>query len=1013
MDFVNLYVETEYSLLESPSKIEDLVSKAKEYGYNALGITDLNNMSGVIKFYKECKKNNIKPIIGLNANVTSSFYNSLLMFAKNEQGYRNLLSIASYCKIEKSGVNLEYLKKHSFGIIAIIPSDENEIVKLLKEKSLEKAKNLVNEYKDAFDDLYLGIDLQTEEMKINIDEYINFAKYVNIPPVAINKTVYINKEDFDVYQTLRCIDLSLNNYPYTEKETAMSLLNMKEITYLFSEYPLLIENTIKIANQCNVEIEFGKYKLPSFLSEIQDTKQYLIDLCKYGLNKRLKGKQVDVEKYKQRLLHELNIIVKMGFIDYFLVVYDFIKYSKKSGILVGPGRGSAPGSLVAYVLGITDIDPIKYDLLFERFLNPERVSMPDIDTDFPDNKRDEVIKYVGTKYGKMKIAHITTFGTFGVRLALRDVARVMKISDVYLNEVLKYVPSVGKMSEIINESVGLRRLIDENPQIQKLTTIVMKLEGLPRHSSTHAAGIIMTKEDLVNYTPLQPGINGLFQTQFEASDLELLGLVKMDFLGIRNLTIIDDVIKSIQEKENPNFDLSKIPYDDANTYKMIASGETDGIFQLESSGMRNVLGMLKTSEFDDIVSANALFRPGPMEMIPSFVKRKFHQEPVTYLHSDLKEILEPTYGIIVFQEQIMLIAQKFAGYSLGEADILRRAVSKKKADVLEDERTKFVENAVSRGYNEKVSNEIYDYIVKFANYGFNKSHAVAYSTIAYQMAYLKRNYYKYFMVVLMTNSIGNTNLIKSYITDCNKKGIKVHIPSINISTESFSLYDKDIYYPLIGIQNVGSVTLSSLLDERNQNGPYQSYQDFVGRTSGIINKRIAESLIHAGALDEFNIPRKQMVMEYENCNDLFSYSDLLSGKIVEKKYSDEEYTFEEISILESEALGFNLKYSIFRRYDDFKRKYNIVDLANLKANSKVNILFVIKNIKQIKTKKNDDMAFLEIYDDSNIVDCVLFPNKYQEYKDTLETKKVYTGSGKVEERNSKLQIILDKIYIAK
>jgi len=1010
--YVNLYTETEYSLLSSPNRLVSLIAKAKEYGYQALAITDLDNMYGALKFYMMCQENGIKPIIGINVTVVSTynFYNSLLLYAKDNQGYQSLLKIATLAKKSKDGIDLKTISSNARNCLVVIPSDENEIVKLYREGSFEEAKMMIGKYQTYFSDIYLGIDLQTIDMKNMASDLIDYVTSLQLQVVAINKTSYLDHDDFEAYKMLKCIGLSLNEYPYTEKEMNQTFISPTMAKDLFRKYPQLVKETIHIANKCNVAIEFGRYKMPVYSGDIENTDHYLKELAMIGLNKRLKGKTFDYEKYRQRLLYELDVIIKMGFSDYFIIVYDFVKYAKKAGILVGPGRGSAPSSLVSYSLGITDIDPLEYDLLFERFLNPERISMPDIDMDFPDNRRDEVIEYVGRRYGSEKVAHISTFGTFGVRLAIRDIARVMKMSDLYLNEILKYAGNrFETMAEIANDNPLLQKMIKENEKIHYLVSLVYKLEGLPRHISTHAAGIIMADVDLVNYTPLQDGINGLSQTQYEASDLEKIGLVKIDFLGIRNLTIIDEVIAKTGSKMSVN----AIPLDDKETYKMIASGDTDGLFQLESGGMRKTLMMMKTSEFNDIVNAIALFRPGPKDMIPSFVKRKFGQERIEYLHPDLRDILKSTYGIIVYQEQIIQIAQKFAGYTAGQADILRRAITKKTASVLVAERERFVRKATKQGHTLAISNEVYDNIVKFANYGFNKSHSVAYALVAYQMGYLKCHYYKHFMAVLMSNTIGSIRLIKSYIKNCNRRNIKVFLPSINHSGADFVATEEGIYYSFLGIMNLGALTLNSLLEEREKNGCYQNYDEFIGRTKDILNKRIVESMIYAGALDCFKIPRKQMVLEYETSLELANYGAILKDKLSEHIFNDEEYSFEEISRLEKEHLGFNLKYDVFMKYPNIREKYKTISISDLTIGQQQKILFTIDHIKVIKTKKNEEMAFLEINDDVDTIDAVVFPRVYQEHSEKLGYGIVYVGEGKVDIRDNKKQMILENIYVVK
>ncbi len=1012
MNFVNLYTETEYTLLASTVRLRELVSLGKDYGYQALAITDLNNMHGVLKFYHRCLEHKIKPIIGLHLLLESSSSDSILLYAKGKQGYQNLLALATEAKI-KGAVSFEYLKNYSKDILAVLPGTENEVLRLIKSDK-RKAKEKLAFYQDIFSDLYLGADLQTDENRLLVDDIIVFGSLMAIPVVALNKTSYLRKTDFEAYQVLRCIDLGLNQYFTTEKEASQSFISSHEAIRLFKDYPELIAATEKIAATCNLKLEFGEYHFPIYPDTKGKSSEYLTELCKFGLNKRLKGKKANYKAYKERLFYELKIIDEMGFSDYFLIVYDFIKYAKNNQILVGPGRGSAPGSLVSYCLGITDIDPLSHNLLFERFLNPERISMPDIDIDFPDNRRDEVIQYVANRYGMDRVAHISAFGTFGVRLALRDIARVMRTNEVVLNEVLKFIPEndYSPMQKIIERDSMLRNLIRDNDQVNNIIQIVLKIEGLPRHITTHAAGIIIADKPLMNYTALDKGVDNLLQTQLEAQDLEKLGLVKMDFLGIRNLTIIYDVVDKIRSQE-PNFSIQNIPLDDQVTYQMIAAGDTDGIFQLESSGMRNVLRGLKTSQFTDIVNANALYRPGPLEMIPSFIRRKFNQEPIDYIHPDLKTILEPTYGIIVFQEQIMLIAQRFAGYSLGMADLLRKAVSKKNSEVLIAERERFVKSALQRGYDQETSNKVYDYIVKFASYGFNKSHSVAYSLISYQMAYLKRRYYRYFMAVLMTNSIGSINLIRNYITDCRRKKVKVYGPSINLSEDHFAVKNDGIYYSLLGVQNLGTVTLQNLLTERKENGPYQDYDDFIKRTKSILNRRLVESLIWAGALDEFSLPRKQMVDSYENSLNRANFSKLLGDNLIEVSYLDEEYSFEEISTYERQSLGFNFKYSPLAQYQGYQKKFGTTEIAELKVGSSVKILFALRRVKQITTKDNKEMAFLTIFDDTDEIDAVMFPRVYHQYKGDLIVNGIFLGEGQIQERNSKKQLIVENIRTIK
>lgn len=1006
--FINLFTQTEYSMLHSTIHMDQLIDSAKQYQYAALAITD-DNMHGALKFYQACKKAHIQPIIGLQVRVSTDALGQdhVLLYAQNENGYRNLLQIATRQTTENQ-VTIAFLKEKANDIIAVLPGTDSQVIRDYLAGETGEAKKRLKSYQDSFSKLYLGISFQTKQEKKFCSDLIRFGEENTIPSVAIHQTNYLQEEDYLAYQTLRCIDLGIHEYTPQEKETNSAFLSVAEAKMLFYNFPDLIKRTVEISQICQLELRFGQYHYPQY--GIENSAAYLTELCKVGLNKRLSQKKADVNAYKTRLLYELSIIIKMGFADYFLIVYDYVKYAKQNNILVGPGRGSAPGSLVSYCLGITDIDPLAYDLLFERFLNPERITMPDIDVDFPDDRREEIIQYMGSRFGKNRVAYITTFGTFGARLALRDVARVLQIAEQRLEVVLKEIPSqlTIRLEEYIKVKPVLKQMMDSDEEINSLIGLASRLEGLPRHTSTHAAGVIMADQDLIAYTALQKGLNDMWQTQYEASDLEALGLIKMDVLGLRNLTIIQKVLDLIEENGQKRPSLLQIPLDDPKVYQMIASGDTNGIFQLESKGMRNLLKELKCSNFMDIVHANALFRPGPMEMIPVFVKRKFG-EKVTYIHPDLRPILEPTYGTIVFQEQILLITQQFAGYSLGMADILRRAVSKKNSQVLEAERKRFVEQAIKNNHSPAISNEIYDYIVKFANYGFNKNHSVAYSLIAYQMAYLKTHYYPYFMAVLMTNTLGSSSLMQSYIQDCRKHQIIVLNPSINKSTDSFLIEKNAIIYPLQGIANIGQTIVRQIIEER-ENGLFSDYEDFVFRCANFTNKRIVASLVHAGAMDEFDMTHKEMVESYDLTKEQQSFAITLKNKLIKIERSEDEYEFHEMSIMEKEALGFNLKYNLLLQYEEIKQKEHVTELIDLKANTEVRILFILRRLQVITTKKNQEMAFLECYDGNTSVDGVLFPARFQQWKKDLHQGNAYLGQGHVELRKDKLQIILENVY---
>ena len=1002
MKFVNLYVQTEYSMLQSTCKIASLVNLAKQYGYDSIAITDEGNMHGVIKFYSICKQENIHPIIGLKITYQyNEQKHNLLLYAINNNGYVNLMKISSRSKLLDGVVDLDYIAKSSLGLICVYPYFENEGNKWNYENILT--------VQHIFHYFYIGLSYNNIDQNIFTNIYNNIHSK-SLKAVAIEKTNYLTYNEYDAYRTLKAI---ANGYSFTEEnieERNLYLKEEKELINKYYQYPDLIENTNEIANLCKVEFNFNQYLLPEYNHDI-DSNEYLKELCLKGLSRRLKlDNIINQEPYYIQLKHELETIKEMGFSDYFLIVWDYVKYAKKNNILVGPGRGSAGGSLVSYCLGITDIDPIKYQLLFERFLNKERISMPDIDIDFPDDSRDQVIKYVGQKYGKERVAHIATFGTFKVKLALRDTSKAYKLSDTRLKQILKYLPEeklyTTTLSKIVNSSTELLQLMDDYDDINKVLNVAMTLEGLPRNTSTHAAGIIITKNDLVNYTPLDKGLDDIFQTQYEASDLEKLGLLKMDFLGLRNLSIISKTINLIK-KDHPDFILPK-DENDKKTYQMLASGDVWGVFQLESAGMRKVIMDMKVSSFDDIVQAIALYRPGPMEMIPTFINRKFKLEKVTYPHPDLEEILKDTYGTIVYQEQIILIACRFAGYSLGKADVLRKAVSKKNKETLEKERIEFVHSCMKKGYTEEVANNVYDYIVKFANYGFNKAHSVAYAKVAYLTAYLKCHYLEYYLATLMSSVIGS-NDVNMYYKEGMRKQIKFTTPNINLSAEEFIVNNHTIIFPLLVINGLGNVKVNQIIETRKEK-EFTNFEDFVIRTKPFLPDNLLENIIYSGALDIFNITKKAMINSYKNIISKTQYSFL--PNLVENNYTDEEFTYGYLLEKEKETIGINLKYNFFYQYQDIYIKERLLKINQLEESldhgySYVRTLGMIKSIKKIQTKNNEPMAFILLEDDISSIEMTVFPKQYVKYQH-LKTGQLVKVFGRVE-RKQKLNLIVEEI----
>lgn len=1012
--FQYLYVQTEYSILQSACKIKPLIEKLKEQQLHSCAIVDEGTMYGTIKFYQECNKNNIKPVIGLKVKYHyNDKTNNLVLLAINNFGYQNLMKISSRLQLTNNNIDFEYLQKTTMGLTAILPYEESIVQKYLERNDAKNAIQTLELLREIYSDFYIGLGIKSITNSNFIDNYFKLLKNYNYQFVALPKVSFINESDYDAYTTLKAIKNNGFLVEGIENDKNNYLHDVKSVETIYYNHYDMLENTTKIANMCNVQIEFGKYQLPLYESGL-DSFAYLKELCSIGLEKRMQNFEYsyDKRKYYDRLNYELNVINEMGFSDYFLIVYDYVKYAKKNNIFVGPGRGSAPASLVAYSLGITEIDPLYYNLLFERFLNKERLSMPDIDIDFPDDRRDEVIRYVGKKYGKNRVAHILTFGTFKIRQAINDCARVFKLNDVKTKEIYKHLQAVNtykvydnpSLKTLIEASSDLQLLMNNYEDINKVLTIACKIQDIPRNISTHAAGIVITKFDLVNYTPLDEGLDEIYQTQYEAKDLEALGLLKMDFLGLKNLTNIAKTIELIR-KDIPDFTLPKNE-NDYDTYKMMREGDLTGVFQLESAGMRKVIMQLKTSTFDDITHALALYRPGPMDIIPSFIRRKFNEEKVEYPHKDLEPILKETYGMIVYQDQIMLIACKFAGYTLGRADILRRAVSKKKKEVLEQERINFVESSVNRGYSSDTANMIYDYIVKFADYGFNKAHSVAYAKIAYLTAYLKCHYFAYYMSTLMTSFMGSSSEMLEYTKEATKKNVEVLNPNIKLSTDEFEVIKGKIYFPLSIIKGLGEIKTKQCIEERTK-AQFKGYEDFVERTKDFLAISLLENIIYSGALDDFGLTKKAMIENLKSIIDRSNYGFIKD--MIKTDYTDEEFSYGILQEKELEVIGINIKYNFYQQFASFYSKYNLVKIANLSENKEARTIGTVKRVRETKTKNNETMAFVEITDDTSNIEIVLFPMIYQQIG-KLQNGMILMISGKAQKRMT-LQIIVDRFKI--
>lgn len=1032
MKFVHLHVHSAYSLLNSTINIEDLVKKAAHKGYQALALTDENVMYGAILFYQACLRYNMKPIIGLTLSVqavsdkSNEAYYPFVLLAKTNLGYRHLLKLTTLVQIKyKEGIPFSVLQHYSEGLIAISPYNGELTQHLITEKyQLNEANMIVETYRRLFKhDFYLGVKPHTSNQEESYNnQLIQLCKENNVSPVVTNPVHYLEKEDAIIHECLQCIKhgSKLNERKKNPQNEQFYLKGEETVIKQFQYLPEAVENTVNIAKQCNISLDLGRNILPKFPVPANITSdQYLRSLCFKGLEKRYKSTVSDAAI--QRLEYELSVIQKMQFSDYFLIVWDFMSYAHKNKIITGPGRGSAAGSLVAYVLGITNVDPLKYNLLFERFLNPERITMPDIDIDFSDHRRDEMIQYVSEKYGKDHVAQIITFGTFGARASIRDVGRVLGISTAEVDRLAKLIPSRPGVSlnEAIQESPTLKKELSHNQEMRRVYEIALKIEGLPRHTSTHAAGVVISDEPLTDIVPLQEGHGGVLLTQFSMDLLEDIGLLKMDFLGLRNLSLIENIQHLIKKKTGQVIVLHDIPMNDSKTFELLGQGDTTGIFQLESAGMRKVLHRLKPTSFEDIVAVNALYRPGPMENIPTFIERKHGKRQVSYPHNDLKEILESTHGIIVYQEQIMQIASKMAGFTLGEADLLRRAVSKKKRDILEKEREHFIRGCLNNGYETNVAKKVYDLIVRFADYGFNKSHAVAYSIIAYWLAYLKANFPLFFSCAILSSAMGNEDKIAQYIGEAKQKKIKILPPSINDSEIQFTIEGEGIRFSLAPIKNVGMTAIKEILYQRKKKH-FVDLFDFCARVSlRIVNRRVMESLILSGCFDEFGIDRAELLASIEAA---FDYAELvneedggffLTDDIVPKpQYVQvEPFTTQNKLQFEKEVLGFYLSSHPIEPYQALLKRMNafaVVELGTL-VGSAVHIGALVVDQRTIKTKKEEQMAFLTLSDDSGEVAAVAFPRTFQQYSQWLKKGEILLIQGKVEEREQQLQLIINEV----
>ncbi len=1066
MSFVHLHNHSHYSLLDGLTKLDEMVNFAKEQGSPAVALTDHGTMYGVIEFYQKAKKAGVKPIIGVetylapnsrfdkNTREDGRSYH-LLLLAKNNTGYRNLIKLVSSAHLEgfyyKPRIDWELLKKHHEGVIACSACLGGEIPRLISADKLIEAEKRIKEYSELFgpDNFYLEIQDHPElpgQEKVNA-QLIKFSKELNIPLVATNDSHYLKKEDAEAQDILLC----LQNKKKISDQDRMKMIGFGdysmrpnfEMIAAFKETPEAIANTLKIAEMCNVEIELGNTQLPHFeVPAGYDGNSYLKEWCEKGIAKRFPDITPDDEvKIKERLDYELAVIAKMGWPSYFLIVADFINWAKDNKIVVGPGRGSAAGSLVCYLTGITNLDPLKYELLFERFLNPERISMPDIDMDFADVRRGEVLNYVGDKYGHDHVAQIITFGTMAARAAVRDVGRVLDEPYDYCDKISKSIPMFMKLDEALKTVPEIKEMYNNEPAAKRILDYAKRLEGVARHASTHACGVLITKDPLTEYVPIQYASSSdrSIISQYSLHPIEDLGLLKMDFLGLKNLTIIESALKIIKNTRGLEIDIDEIPLDDAKAYKLFQDGETTGVFQFESSGMKRYLRELKPTVFEDIIAMVALYRPGPMEWIPDYIAGKHQKKKVVYLHPKLAPILEKTYGVAIYQEQVMQIARDLAGFTMGQADVLRKAMGKKIASLLAEQKEKFVEGCVKNGVYKELGEKVFSFIEPFAGYGFNRSHAACYAMIGYQTAYLKAHWPVEFMAALLTSDQGDTDRVAIEIEECRNMGIKIMAPDVNESfgtftvvtagTKTNTVVDKNavidtIRFGLKAIKNVGEHIVEEIIRERKENGPYQDIFDLLERiTDKDLNKKSLESLIKSGALDNYgergellsNMDRllsfnKELAKNKDNKQDSL-FSDLPSAglsrlSLIPSAPAEQN----EKLIWEKELLGLYVSEHPYNAFRPYLVNYAIplIELNRHKGDDRVIVAGVISTIKKIITRKGESMLFVKLEDATNTVELLIFPRLLKETVNLWVPGQAVITDAKVSEKDQEVKILVNR-----
>lgn len=1045
--FVNLHVHTEYSLLDGACRIRKLVNRVRELGQTAVAITDHGNMYGAVEFWNEAKKAGIKPVIGCEVYVaprtrfdkeprldTSPYH--LVLLCENNEGYSNLVKLVSLAGLEgfynKPRVDSELLKKYHKGLICLSGCLAGEISRLLVSGQYDEAKSKALEYREIFGKNNYYIEIQNHgiknELKI-LPLLYRLSDETGIPLAATNDCHYIDKSDSEMQNVLLCIQTGKvlgepNGISFETEEFYVK--SSDEMAALFRGHEEAVSNTSSIAERCNVEFEFGNIKLPKFTIEgVTDNEKFFRELCRKGIFERYR--ENPSAEIIQRMEYELSVIIKMGYTDYYLIVWDFIRYARENNIPVGPGRGSGAGSICAYCIGITGIDPIKFNLLFERFLNPERVSMPDFDIDFCIEGRQKVKDYVVKKYGAERVSEIIAFDTLKARAAVRDVGRVLGISYQLCDRVAKQIDFGSNLDEALKESEELSSLYRSDRSVKKLIDLARQLEGMPRHASTHAAGVVISAVPLSDLVPLQKNDETVV-TQYTMTVLESLGLLKMDFLGLRNLTIIRDTVNEIRKTE-PDFDINAIPTDDKDVYNMLSKGETSGVFQFESEGMTQRLIDLSPERLEDLIVIISLYRPGPMKSIPVYIENKKHPESIKYKHPLLKSILEDTYGCMVYQEQVMEICRKLAGYSYGHADIVRRAMAKKKHDVMLKERESFISGAVSNAIPSETANAVFDEMVSFASYAFNKSHAAAYAYLSYQTAYLKCHYTGIYMAALMSSVMGASTKLSEYINSCRQNGIEILRPDINRSMKGFTYSEGKMYFGLLAIKNAGSGLAERIIAERQLHGSFTGLQDFCERLQGReLNKKALENLIKAGAFDGLGYNRRQMLESFEMLLDMTgSFSQSVIDGQLNFLEADEvqdmnfkipfkpEFDSRRLLTLEKEAVGMYLTGNPLSEYDYIAelvhtRKIGSITVdSGLKDGENVKLLCSVQSKKLHLTKKNDRMCFMTVADETGELEAIVFPDLYSVSGTRLTEEGIILISGKVSIKDDSVTVICSSI----